>query len=132
MRRRDFIAVLAGGAVPGSFPLVAHAQQSAMPIIGILSAAPALVAEKRMVSFRQGLAEVGYFEGQNVSMLGLGAEGKFERLPALASDFVRLASTVLAPSCKQSALNCFVNYCHGHNVWESLSIRQVSRIPRPH
>jgi putative ABC transport system substrate-binding protein len=58
-----------------------------------------------MVSFRQGLAEVGYFEGQNVSIVGLGAEGKFERLPALASDFVRRqVSVIVSPQSIAGAI----------------------------
>jgi ABC-type uncharacterized transport system substrate-binding protein len=99
LRRREFIT-LVGGAV--AWPPAARAQQSTLPVIGILVAAPSLVGEKRMIAFRQGLAEMGYLEGQNVSTASLGAEGNFDRLPALAADLVRRQVSVIV--CPQSTL----------------------------
>jgi ABC-type uncharacterized transport system substrate-binding protein len=87
MNRRTLISLL--GAATAAWPRAARAQQPAMPVIGILSAAPAVVGEKRMAAFRQGLADSGFIEGQNVASASLGAGGKFDQLPALAAELVR-------------------------------------------
>ena len=84
MRGRDFIILLAGAAV---YPLLAGAQQKAMPVIGFLGGtsrgAPFVAA------FFKGLAETGYVEGQNVAIEYRWAEGRYDRLPALAAEFVK-------------------------------------------
>ena len=76
---------------------MARAQQVTLPVIGVLSATPAMVGEKRMVAFRRGLTEMGYIEGQNVSIISLAAEGKLERLPTLAGELVRRQVSVIVP-----------------------------------
>jgi putative tryptophan/tyrosine transport system substrate-binding protein len=81
MRRREFMALL-GGAV-GS-PLAAHAQQSAMPLVGFLHAGTPDGYVSYLAGFRQGLKEAGYVEGQNVAIEYRWAEGQYDRLPALA------------------------------------------------
>jgi putative ABC transport system substrate-binding protein len=91
MKRREFIAGL-GGAV--AWPHVARAQQ-AMPVIGFLYAAAGLASETRLAFFRQGLAETGHVEGQNVILLKIGADGKLDRLPLLAADLVRRQVNVI-------------------------------------
>jgi putative ABC transport system substrate-binding protein len=85
MRRRAFIAALGGAA---AWPLVARAQQAAMPVIGFLSPGSREADTGRMNALRRGLAENGYFEGENVAVEYRGAQNQLDHLPALATDLV--------------------------------------------
>jgi len=94
MKRREFIK-FAGGAAAAIAPVAARAQPKAMPVIGFLSGRSPGAADYIFRSFRQGLQEVGYVEGQNVAIESRYAEGQYERLPALAADLVRLQVAVI-------------------------------------
>ena len=95
MRRREFIAGLGSAA---AWPVVARAQQPALPEIGYLSVAPSGSFPWLVRSFRQGLSETGYSEGRNVAIVYRWAENQNDRLPALAAELARRQVRVIATS----------------------------------
>jgi len=93
MRRREFIALLGSGVT--GWPLVARAQQPALPVIGFLRSASLGDATHLVTSFHQGLKEAGFVEGQNVALEYRSAEDHLDRLPALVADLIRRQVAVI-------------------------------------
>jgi putative tryptophan/tyrosine transport system substrate-binding protein len=93
MRRRDFIGAIGAAA---AWPLLARAQQAAMPVIGFLDPRAPDALTDRLRGFRQGLKDTGYVEGENVTVEYRWAENRLDRLPELAADLVRRRVAVIA------------------------------------
>jgi putative ABC transport system substrate-binding protein len=101
MRRREFIAFL-GSSLAG-LPLAAHAQQTAMPVIGFLHPTSLESFAENLRGFRQGLKEAGYVEGENVAFEFHWAGGQLDRLPELVADLVRRRVAVIATASPPAA-----------------------------
>ena len=101
MKRREFIALLGGAA---AWPLAAGAQQAAVPVVGVLSAEWPNLFSDRLRAFHDGLRETGYVEGRNLAIEYRWAEGRNDRLPALADELVRLQVTVIVSTSTPAVL----------------------------
>jgi len=90
--RRELLVALGGAA---AWPLAAHAQQTATPVIGFLSAVSPSNSRSWVDGFREGLAEAGYEEGRNVAVEYRWSETQRDRLPALAADLIQHGVSVI-------------------------------------
>ena len=102
MGRRAFISLLVGAA---AWPVVAGAQQPAMPVIGFLGTSSPQVSVKNLEAFRKGLGDTGYVEGRNVAIEFRWSGGREDRMPELAADLVRRQVAIIAtPASTAGAL----------------------------
>jgi ABC-type uncharacterized transport system substrate-binding protein len=101
LKRREFITLLGGTAA--TWPLAARAQQ-AVPVVGVLSAEWPNLFSDRLRAFHDGLRETGYVEGRNLAIEYRWAEGRNDRLPALATELVRRQVTVLVATSTPAVL----------------------------
>jgi putative ABC transport system substrate-binding protein len=95
MNRRELL-ILGGGAV--GWPFAVYAQQKTMPVIGYLGGTSPGPQAPWVAAFRQGPSETGYVEGKNVAIEYRWAEGRYDRLPALAADLVARKVDVIVAS----------------------------------
>lgn len=101
LRRRDFII----GCAAVAWPLTAHAQQPSMPLIGFLSSRSPDDTAHLVASFRNGLAEYGYVEGQSVAIEYRWALGQYDRLPEMAAELAgRPVAVLVATGGEPAAL----------------------------
>jgi putative tryptophan/tyrosine transport system substrate-binding protein len=132
MRRRDFLAVL--GAA-GAWPIAARgAGRTAAAVVGLLSAT--MLDEREAAAFRQGLEDAGYVAGHNVSIEYRPADGRYDRLPALAAELVRrgvdvivaIGGTPSAPAAKAATSTIPIVFSNGS---DPVNLGLVSSLGRP-
>jgi putative ABC transport system substrate-binding protein len=102
MRRRNFLAMFSGAVLASPVPV--RAQQTVVPIIGVLHGVAAAQWTDRMIGFARGLAESGFVDGRNTTIEYRWAEGQFDRLPAMAADLVGRGVTVICAGASDVAI----------------------------
>jgi ABC-type uncharacterized transport system substrate-binding protein len=93
MQRRKFIALLGVGLAVWSF--ITPAAAETVPIIGFLNSGSREPFTKQLAAFHQGLSEAGYVKDRNVAIEYRWAEGRYDRLQALAADLIRLKANII-------------------------------------
>jgi putative ABC transport system substrate-binding protein len=101
VKRRDFITLLGGAAC---WPLGARAQQPGLPVIGYLSTLSEGSATHMTAAFRRGLSEAGFVVGRNVTIEHRWAEGRIDRLPAMAAELIERSVAVILAQAPPAAL----------------------------
>ena len=102
MRRREFITLL--GAAAAAWSLAAGAQQQRMAVIGVLSSFTHTQSRPQIAEFRRGLFDNGFAEGQNVAIESLFADGRYDRLPALAAELTHRSVDLIFAAGPPAAL----------------------------
>ena len=99
--RREFVSLIGGAA---AWPLAARAQQTAMPVIGVLYGVSADEWADRMAAFRRGLGETGFVDGRNVVIEYRWAGGQFDRMGWMAADLIEHRVAVILMGGNSSAV----------------------------
>jgi putative ABC transport system substrate-binding protein len=131
MKRRAFITLLGGTAA--TWPLAASAQQSTMPVIGYLTGGT--LNKSYIAAVLQGLKAADYVEGRNIAVEYRSAEGRYERLPALAADLARRqvvailaeGGSVSARAAKQATATIPIEFVNGDDPVKSGLVSSLSR-----
>src|SRR5262249_36452921 len=100
--RRELLAALGGAAA--AWPLAARAQQAAMPVVGFVNGRSAEASVRQAAAFRKGLNEIGYVEGQNVTVEYHWLHGQYDRLPTLMAALVRRVAVIATPGSNPASL----------------------------
>jgi putative tryptophan/tyrosine transport system substrate-binding protein len=133
LHRREFISLLGGAA--SAWPLAAGAQQTAMPVVGYLSPTSFATLSERLRGLRQGLKETGYIEGENVVLEFRFAEGQYDRLPAMALEFVRRQVSVIVTGASSATFAAKAATTTIPIVFilpeDPVQLRLVASLPRP-
>jgi putative ABC transport system substrate-binding protein len=132
MRRRDFIVLMGGSAV---WPFRAVAEQADLRRVGYLSPGSTGMAVSYLSTFKKGLGQAGYKDGQNISILYRSADGRLDRLPALASDLVRQnvdviatdAGTITALAAKGATSKIPIVFVTGGNPVKAGLVQSINR-----